>query len=415
MIRNPISQILLTALLGLGATSVAFAQGTPPPAAEQAAEQAESAQNSEKPASKISAAIKSQTLHAPEKLTVGQPLQLEIVVEHTPGTLVDIPHAFPNTRWDLLDSKQSENSTESATTTTISLNFAIFRPGQAHLPAFDIRILAPDGTQKILSTEKTAIFVRSAIDAAETPPFAPPRDPVAIWTSDYTLAWVGGFVLGGALLGALAVFAIRRRKTAEVTGPVRSAHEVALEKLRELEQGSLLDQGEVMIYYVRMSEAVREYLGRRFDFPGTELTTAEINAALASQQSRWPRGIALDDVKRWLEHCDFVKFSGAAPSKDAARKSLERAFGIVELTRRRTEIVIPPDDVSETQSPKVIQQAEQRTETVEEVAVEEVAGDKISDSPALLKTPEVPESIWQPPYPKESKEPKNPEALEDEP
>ncbi len=390
MIRKPISHILLTTLIGLGSTTVAFAQPTAEPTDEPTVEQAEN--DVPQPASSAKAVIKTQTVHAPEKLTVGQPFQLEIVVEHAPGTLIDVPNAFPKTRWDLLDAKQSETSTESATTTTVSLNFAVFRPGQAHLPAFDIRILAPDGTANDLRTEKVAIFVRSAIDSAETPPFSPPRDPVAIWTTDYTPAWVGGFILGGALLGALAVFAMRRRKTAEVTGPVRAAHEVALEKLRSLEQSSLLEQGEVMMYYVRMSEAVREYLGRRFDFPGTELTPAEINAALASMQSRWPRGIALEDVKSWLGHCDFVKFSGAAPSKDAARQSLARAYGIVELTRRKTEIVIPPDEVAETQAPKTEQPVAVQTEPETE----------------QQSVPEEPESIWKPVLPK------SPEAQEDE-
>lgn len=336
MTRNLIPNIFSAALLvliGLASTSAALAQSPADPAQPPTASES----------ANIKAAIKSQTLHAPENLIVGQPLQLEVVVEHSPDTLVVMPHALKNTRWNLLESNQSEVVTEGAITTTLSLNFAIFRPGQARLPSFALRVLAPDGTQKELHTEKVTVLARSAIEPGETPPFAPPRDPVAIWTTDYTVAWVSGFILGGALLGGLAVFAMRRRKLADEIMPVRSAHEVALEKLRTLESGALLEQGEVMMYYVRMSEAIREYLGRRFDFPGTELTTAEINAELTRLKSRWPRGIALEDVKRWLEHCDFVKFSGSAPSTDAARNSLERAFGIVELTRRKSEIVIPQD------------------------------------------------------------------------
>lgn len=370
MIRNTIPQnltlkaltalFLITLLVGLGALSAARAE-TPAPSPSQPAEQP-AAQPTDHPIEQAAsptntalARIKNQTLHAPENLIVGQPLQLEISVEHPPGTRITLPDKFEKTRWDLIDTTHSEVSTESATITTFALNFAIFRPGSARLPAFTLHVLASDGTRQELRTEEVSVFVRSAIDAAETPPFAPPRDPVAIWTSDYTLAWIGGFTLGGALLAALAVFAYRRRdRVFQDNKPVLPAHEVAFEKLRALERSSLLEQGEVMMYYVRMSEAVREYLGRRFDFPGTELTTAEINATLASMQSRWPRGIAQEDVRSWLEHCDFVKFSGSTPSKEAARKSLERAFGIVELTRRRSEIVIPtdsPEPDSDTQTP----------------------------------------------------------------
>ncbi|MBA2662403.1 MAG: hypothetical protein H0U74_08930 [Bradymonadaceae bacterium] len=303
--------------------------------ASQGAEQAGVADRADKAPVEAAALafLKSQTLHAPPNLTVGQPLQVELVVEHPRGGRVILPDDFGGSRFELLDTGIQETPGERSTTTSLALTFAIFRPGQAKLPAFALSVMAPDSSVTEIKTEAIAVLVRSALDGIAEPHFAPPRPPVAIWVDDYTLAWAGGVGLGALLLAALGFMAFRRREVEEFAAPARPADQLALEKLRALKSSGLLERGEVMIYYVRMSETLREYLGRRYNFPGTELTISEIRERL--KHVRWPSGTDLGEVMRWLDHCDFVKFSGASPSDVQAREHLLRALALVELTRAR--------------------------------------------------------------------------------
>ncbi len=86
-----------------------------------------------------------------------------------------------------------------------------------------------------------------------------------------------------------------------------------------------------MLFYIQLSETVRDYMGKRYDFPGTEFTTTEIMDSLTGVS--WPAGLAPEDVRAWLDHCDRVKFAGYTPEQSEAESSLRRAFSFVELTR----------------------------------------------------------------------------------
>ncbi|MFU8806205.1 MAG: hypothetical protein ACNA8W_20505, partial [Bradymonadaceae bacterium] len=182
-----------------------------------------------------------------------------------------------------------------------------------------------------LKTEPVTVTVRSVLRDANDPTLNDARPPLAIITDDYRPAWYAG-ITAALLLMALIFFLVRRREAVEeVVVPTRPAHLVALEKLHALEKSGLLDSGEFMIFYVRLSEAVREYLGRRYGFPGVELTTTEIVEHLRDVQ--WPTGLTLAEITRWLDYCDLVKFSGYMPPPERGRRSLKKAFEFVHLTR----------------------------------------------------------------------------------
>ena len=102
-----------------------------------------------------------------------------------------------------------------------------------------------------------------------------------------------------------------------------------------------------MIYYVRLSEALREYLGKIYGFPGTELTTFEIEQRV--KDLKFPNGVAAEDIVSLLQHCDVVKFGGVEPSRAQAADALRRAFSIVELTKPKEVLPQPPVDEESAQ------------------------------------------------------------------
>jgi hypothetical protein len=131
----------------------------------------------------------------------------------------------------------------------------------------------------------------------------------------------------------LAVVTVISRKLRPELIPAapKPAHQQALDALNALSEDDLIARGKVLVYYERLSEIVRDYLGRRYGFPGTELTSSEILVRLADV--RWPSGISTEEIRRWLQHTDMVKFAGDRPEADRAAEALRQAFSIVELTK----------------------------------------------------------------------------------
>lgn len=272
----------------------------------------------------------SQSIDVEERSPVGTPITLEVTVVHPRDTEVFPPESFGGSRWEMISSTSTQTATETQLTTVYTIVFGVYRPGESVLQELEFAVEGRDGTRDVLTTDPVEIIFLSEIDDATE--FLGPQPHREVWVEDYTLAWVGGLT-GAAALGTLTAFLIaaRRREEEEII-PERPAHEIALEKLGRLSIDDLESSQNYMMFYVRLSEAIREYLGRVYGFPGLELTTSEIRERLEAVV--WPRGITSDEVLSLLSHCDSVKFAGRIPSTEQARRSLRRAFSIVELTRK---------------------------------------------------------------------------------
>ena len=321
-LRIPLAMLAFLSFLGL---PIAAAQDPGPDAGPSAA------------ASQAPGATLSQYFSPPKAPEVGDRLLLKLDVTHPLNTTVHLPEAFPNPRWELANREQLSMPGEDRITTSITLTFQIFRPGATTLPAFEVTVLQADGSLEKLETQPIQTQVFSVLPAGETPELTAARAPVAVWTDDYTLLWAGGGLLALLIAGGAGFFISRRNRPEPPPPPPRPAHLVALEKLSALTPGDLLDRGEYMLFYVRMSEAIREYLGRRYGFPGTELTTTEILNHLTTVEARegWPKGIAYSDVRDWLNYCDLIKFSDLTPERERSEQLLRQAFSTVELTHLR--------------------------------------------------------------------------------
>ncbi|MCA9565664.1 MAG: hypothetical protein KC561_19335, partial [Myxococcales bacterium] len=156
---------------------------------------------------------------------------------------------------------------------------------------------------------------------------------------DYTLAYVL-VIAGGVGLMVLATWLVARSRPREVfiapPPPPRPAHEVALEKLDELSKAGLIERGDHMIYFVRLSEAVREYLGRRYGFDGLDMTTSEILSSMRT--ANLPTSLGPHFVRQLLFDCDMVKFAKFAPELLDHNDMLASAYRLVKETTNRADL-----------------------------------------------------------------------------
>ncbi len=247
--------------------------------------------------------------------------------------------AVPRQRFgdlELHDQRRSERLLDARREFTFELDFLMLEPGEHELPPIRLRVVLSDGVVGIVQTEATTITVGS-LTANE--PDALPRPPtpadIVVMQDDYTLAWVLGIaaaMLLSALLGwLLARWWKARPREVPPPPPPRPPWEVALEKLAALrtELGTTTRDADAVAIVDRASDALREYLGGRYDFQGLESTTDEVVARMKNARLQ---SISLNEIIALLGDADLVKFAKALPDQAQCERMIEGAERIVKGT-----------------------------------------------------------------------------------
>lgn len=111
-------------------------------------------------------------------------------------------------------------------------------------------------------------------------------------------------------------------------------HVVALSALDDIKAQKLWQQGRYKEFYTQLTDVLRAYMSRRFDFPAMEMTTWEILTLL--KQAPEAAELYLS-IKQLLELSDFVKFAKMNPLPEENDRSLRVAYEFVESTREQEE------------------------------------------------------------------------------
>ncbi|MBL4632881.1 MAG: hypothetical protein JKY56_03365 [Kofleriaceae bacterium] len=87
---------------------------------------------------------------------------------------------------------------------------------------------------------------------------------------------------------------------------------------------------ESTLVYLRMSEILRRYLGRRFEIPALDLTSTEIRSRLSHVENSYQW---LGALESWLKTGDSVKFANLRVSAEEAGVSLQAARILVDRSK----------------------------------------------------------------------------------
>jgi hypothetical protein len=268
-------------------------------------------------------------------VTVGDPVRLTFRMRHPPGvaivsfdadrslaglTLLDQVEAGPRA---LEDGRVEEARI---------LTLAAYETGTKEIAPVRIVYRDAGGREGSVSTAPVTVEVASVLAAGQTEP-ADIKPPVAmperaIWP------WVA---LAALLVGAaIAVLWWRRRRRGAVAAaaappePPRPAHEIAYAELERLLASGMIERGEIKLFHIELAEIVRRYIGGRYRIDTFERTTFEILAAL--HVARLPIAVTTMAAEL-LGTCDLVKFAKYLPDQDETRRTVERAYRLVDETR----------------------------------------------------------------------------------
>lgn len=211
-----------------------------------------------------------------------------------------------------------------------------FEAGEYEIPAITIDF-EEDGFLKSASAAAPMSLKVSSI------PVNPERDTLLpikdinreeVLLSDFIFPALA--VLALLVLLGLSIYYFLRRKRKQLPAaalpppPPPPAHETALQKLQELEQSDLLDQGQVNAFQTQLTYILREYLEGRYNIHALESTTDDILESL--------RHIEIPDewrtqLRQMLQTADLVKFAKAEPPLSFHVEALYSVKTFVEQTK----------------------------------------------------------------------------------
>jgi len=295
-----------------------------------------------------------------DSVALGDSFHVTVEVQHRTDLAVNLPPSVPLGDAFTVDGRSvtATDNGDGTTTTRFDLTVVAFDVGELEIPAIEV-IYVSEGTSREVSTEPIPIRVEGVIDQ-DSPELQPLAGPVQVTRPDWTLLYILGG-LGVAIALIAIVWAVRwsRRRRGKVSGRALEAELVpadkeALARLVELEASGALEAEKLEPAYTSLSEIVRAYLGRRYDFPALDLTTEEINRYLAATPQA---AIVAEELAELLAACDFVKFAEYPSTPDEARAALYAARKLVQRSAPAQPAVAPaaepPDqDQDQDQEPK---------------------------------------------------------------
>lgn len=267
---------------------------------------------------------------------IGEPVRVDVRFELPAGSEVIGFGVAGNPYLEVL--QQAAQSDAGLASQHWTLSLAVFRPGVYLADALVVRLLDSTGAAAELRSGPLQVEALQTVDPLNPGDPAPSAFPEPVVTRDDRPLWVGAALLV-FLIGWLSrTWFVRRPQLVELPPPPppRPAWEVALERLDRLESSDHYGRGSAMEYHAELSEILREFVGRHFDFPAVESTTPEIRRALSlaaySHHQRQTR-----EIVRILEDTDMVKFARQALPEDDAAAMLMRARAVVlDLSARET-------------------------------------------------------------------------------
>ena len=210
-----------------------------------------------------------------------------------------------------------------------------FDTGRYELPPVYAEIETGSGVKRFYSDYSYLEVVRTDI----TPPdSAEIFDIIAPYNAPITFGEILPWLLLAALIGVLAYFAYRyykkyKSKTVveEVVKPTEPAHIIAFRELENMKKDELWQQGEVKLYYTRLTEILRQYLENRFGVNSLELTTHETLTLLL--RSGFRKNVDFENLKQILEGADMVKFAKYNPEASEHEIYFTEACSFVNNTK----------------------------------------------------------------------------------
>ena len=279
------------------------------------------------------------------EITLAETLEVEVSAAVGDGYEVVMPdfsggmEGFEVIDQRAMDERLDENG---RVVTTVKLRFEPMVDGAVEIGemVFGYRQSGGDGVGGLpggeVKTEPIEVTVVSLLGEAAATEVIDDIEGVVELVDWRWLWWVGGGAILAAVLAGVMLYRRSRRVDAEVR-VFKAAHELAYERLGELERQGFVEAGMLKEFYEGLSNVLRYYIEDRFRLKAPERTTEEFLYELAYSYVLGAED--KDSVGQFLRHCDLVKFAKQEPTEVEVDGSVKLVKGFVERTRSEKSVV----------------------------------------------------------------------------
>ena len=178
----------------------------------------------------------------------------------------------------------------------------------------------------------------------------------AIYGEPYTfddfksyLWWILGIV---AILGIILYFVFRKKETEEEIIAKIPPYQLAVSRLKELDEKQLWQKNKIKQYYIELTDIVRTYIERELNIPALESTTDELLETITdfntSSSLQIPDDV-LKKLQKLLRESDLVKFAKYKPLSNEIELHRNAAGFVIDEIK-----TVTPEEEDEGQSPEEI-------------------------------------------------------------
>jgi len=209
----------------------------------------------------------------------------------------------------------------------ISQNFIItaWDSGSYYIPP--ISFSANSKTKGLLLTVQTVILEESAELKDIKQPMKAPIGWSDIWPC------LLGFIVLAIIIFMLKKYVFNKKEEEKIEKPkiIIPADITALQQLKKLDKAQLWQGGSVKEYHTKISEIIRRYTEKRFNFIALELATDEIVSELKSKVNNEQ----LASITILLQRADLAKFAKSKPDENENKESMQLARHFIGQTKEK--------------------------------------------------------------------------------
>lgn len=277
------------------------------------------------------------------EIRVGEQVQLKVKCTAPKGQRVDFPtfqagqeltrgvEVVNNGRTDTLRLTNGGQTAQFERRYTItSFDSALYS-----IPPFTVEV----NGRKVSSRGSIGLKVNTIpVDTVHVDQMRAPHGPVGMpfewkWTT-LGLALLAWLMAAGAIVMWIRLTNPKLITRRVVVHPPVPAHITAVAGINRIKQGN----ADTKVYYMELTDTLRQYIQERFGFSAKEMTTGEIVERLMHSNDT----SALEELRSVLTMADLVKFAKLAPSQQDQDHNLMQALDYVQHTKVEPQKVEKP-------------------------------------------------------------------------
>jgi len=292
---------------------------------------------------------------SPDPSNVGDLLEYEVVAAFPRGFSVNIPSGLALAPLHVASIEESDTeATGEDLRKVFKLHLQSFAIGESKIPSFDLTYVTAEGHVETVTVPATTFTVESLLVNESNPVRRLEDPPISLTYPNQVAETVVYSVLATLVAASILIpllLRLLRRKRLVPVAPPPPPHEVAHAALGRLEQSDLLAQGDAQEYYVQLTEIAKGYFEGRFGVLALDHTTEEIRQQIL-RNAKAVEPLSPDELVKFLQRCDLVKFARFEPDRDEADQALAEVRTMVDRTETaRSSKPAAPTQPGSTETP----------------------------------------------------------------